>query len=198
MKRQLLALSTRPLVAATAQPWICRRCMAQGAVMPAAIQDFIAPSAAAQQTQELQPLGVLSNNTISQSRSTWKPSRSNAIKEATIQRLLTRQASSSVSEEDRTNRWLDILEWDLKHDLPSQYLMYINDDILTAKEKLQREQVYRWAMSGHVDGEGQPKENAREIKGVVISTGRMPRTVKVRIPGQRWEPKIKKVSCMHE
>jgi ribosomal protein S17 len=46
---------------------------------------------------------------------------------------------------------------------------------------------------------GREKEaalNARkhaDIVGVVVRTGRMDKTVSVRVPKQRWEPRIKKV-----
>lgn len=34
----------------------------------------------------------------------------------------------------------------------------------------------------------------KELVGVVVRTGRMDKTVTVRIPGRRWVPRIKKVS----
>ena len=37
----------------------------------------------------------------------------------------------------------------------------------------------------------------KEIVGVVVRTGRMDKTVTVRIPGQRWEKRLKKV-CLCE
>lgn len=46
----------------------------------------------------------------------------------------------------------------------------------------------------HTEKEQRAKtEEHREIVGVVVRSGKMDRTVTVRLPGQRWERKVGKV-----
>jgi small subunit ribosomal protein S17 len=39
------------------------------------------------------------------------------------------------------------------------------------------------------------RKSFRELHGVVVTAGLMQRTVKVRVGGQRWNGKLKKVPC---
>lgn len=71
----------------------------------------------------------------------------------------------------------DTLSKPLAHSIPVQYLQHSTSDALNPDEKVQREKA-----SKH-----------RPITGVVVSAGRMHKTVKVRVPGQEWNKKIGKV-----
>ena len=62
--------------------------------------------------------------------------------------------------------------------LPVQYLQHSTSDLLHEREKAQRVKT----------------EPHKPIVGVVVSAGKMKKTVKVRIPGLRWEKRIGKVS----
>lgn len=204
MKRRVLALSARALPSRTAQPWTCRRCLAQSAIATTTSSDFIAPPAVPQQSHDIpipttfaktavpsEPTPESSDGPISQPVSSGFDSTAEADFEA-------RFLDESLPKEyrDRRTALLPFLRRDIRHDLPSQYLTHVDPGALTAKEREQRRHLYKWAMAGHSNNQGEPKQdNAREIKGVVVSAGKMVRTVKVRIPGQRWEPRIKKVSC---
>ena len=64
--------------------------------------------------------------------------------------------------------------------IPPQYLIHSTSTILPEAEQAQREQ----AQAAH--------QNKRRV-GVVISAGKMDKTVKVRLPSQQWNSKIKKV-----
>jgi small subunit ribosomal protein S17 len=59
-----------------------------------------------------------------------------------------------------------------------QYLQHSTSDALHTDEKVQREKA---------------PPVTRRIVGVVVSAGRMHKTVKVRVPGQEWNRKIGKV-----
>lgn len=61
--------------------------------------------------------------------------------------------------------------------IPDQYLQHSTSPILHLEEKVQRETV-----SKH-----------KRIIGVVVSAGKMDKTVKVRLPTQRWNTRIHKV-----
>lgn len=61
--------------------------------------------------------------------------------------------------------------------IPPQHLEHSTVEWLHDNEKAQRDRT----------------RPHRKIVGVVVSTGKMAKTVKVRVPGQRWEPKIGKV-----
>ncbi|KAI7460347.1 glycosyl transferase, partial [Hortaea werneckii] len=71
-------------------------------------------------------------------------------------------------------------DWYLKkglpHAIPPQYLQHSTASHLAHEERLQREKT----------------QEHREILGVVVSSGKMDRTVKVRLPGQRFERKVGK------
>lgn len=64
--------------------------------------------------------------------------------------------------------------------IPFQYLVHSTSPILAKEERLAREQ----AKTAH-----KPKR----LVGVVVSSGKMHKTVKVRLPAQRWNNKIHKV-----
>lgn len=66
----------------------------------------------------------------------------------------------------------------LPQKIPIQYLQHSTSDLLHHHEKEQRER----APGPH-----------KEIVGVVVSAGKMDKTVKVRVPGQRWEARVGKV-----
>lgn len=61
--------------------------------------------------------------------------------------------------------------------LPDQYLSHVNAETLPISEQEQWEKV-----APH-----------KKIVGVVVSHGKMDKTVRVRVAGQRWNNKIKKV-----
>lgn len=65
----------------------------------------------------------------------------------------------------------------LGHRIPLQYLQHSTSHLLPELEKEQRSKV-----EGH-----------REIVGVVVSAGKMDKTVKVRVPKQVWNRRIRKV-----
>lgn len=65
-----------------------------------------------------------------------------------------------------------------QNDFPIQYLQHSTSELLDPALKERREKT-----TPH-----------RQIVGVVVSAGKMAKTVKVRVPGQRWEPRIGKVS----
>ena len=68
----------------------------------------------------------------------------------------------------------------LKHQIPTQYLQHSTDDRLNLAEKREREKT----------------DKHKEIKGVVVSAGLMDKTVRVRVPGERWNKKLAKVFHM--
>ena len=65
----------------------------------------------------------------------------------------------------------------LPHKLPVQYLQHSTSEILHQTEQAQREQTRKH----------------KRLVGVVVSAGRMEKTVKVKMPGQTWNKKIGKV-----
>lgn len=65
----------------------------------------------------------------------------------------------------------------LPQKIPMQYLQHSTAEHLAHTEKEQRAKT----------------EEHREIVGVVVRSGKMDRTVTVRLPGQRWERKVGKV-----
>ena len=65
----------------------------------------------------------------------------------------------------------------LPHRIPPQYLQHSTSDDLNSEEKKEREQA----------------EKHSEIRGVVVSAGLMDKTVRVRVPGRRWNKKLGKV-----
>ena len=69
----------------------------------------------------------------------------------------------------------------LPHAVPIQYLQHSTSHKLAGREKQVRETAV-----AH-----------RDIVGVVVSTGKMDKTVKVRIPGQTWNKRIGKVNNIH-
>lgn len=72
------------------------------------------------------------------------------------------------------NRWV---AEKLPHPVPIQYLQHTTSDKLSEEEQ-------EWRRKTPPHG---------QLVGVVVSAGKMDKTVKVRIPGQRWEKKIGKV-----
>ncbi|KAK5168961.1 uncharacterized protein LTR77_006270 [Saxophila tyrrhenica] len=66
--------------------------------------------------------------------------------------------------------------------IPDQYLAHSTSPILAAEERKQRETV-----QGH-----------KRLVGVVVSSGKMDKTVKVRLPKQRWNKRIHKYFATHE
>lgn len=71
-----------------------------------------------------------------------------------------------------------LLKKGLPHPIPTQLLQHSSSELLNPHEQEARARTV-----GH-----------REIVGVVVSAGKMNKTVKVRVAGQRWEKKIGKVS----
>jgi small subunit ribosomal protein S17 len=68
----------------------------------------------------------------------------------------------------------------LPHRIPQQYLQYSNSDLLHPIERAVRD-------------EAKQQLTHSDLRGVVVSSGKMDRTVKVRVPGQTWNRKIQKV-----
>ncbi|QIW95984.1 hypothetical protein AMS68_001502 [Peltaster fructicola] len=211
MKRPLLALSARVLPLRTAQSWTCRRCLAQSAVAPIVIDDFIAPPAVPQQSHDIPTpntfVRTTADTTAHQAAASTTTSHSSdaAVADPTTKahpvaqfEALFLDSSLPTAQQERRKQLLTLLRKDIQHDVPSQYLTHVHPGALTNKELEQREQLYKWAMTGHANDKGEPKtDRAREIKGVVVSAGKMDRTVKVRIPEQRWEPRIHKYYASH-
>ena len=79
----------------------------------------------------------------------------------------------------RTDRLLKV---PLPHPVPEQHLQH------TTADYLPEEQL--WARSR--------TRPHKKIVGVVVSAGKMDKTVKVRVAGQRWEPRIRKVRARLE
>lgn len=71
-----------------------------------------------------------------------------------------------------------ILSRQLPHRIPNQYLQHSTSEHLNPIEKTHRDEGV---------------EKHKEIRGVVVSAGLMDKTVRVRIPGRRWNKKIGKV-----
>ncbi|KAK3724478.1 hypothetical protein LTR37_001102 [Vermiconidia calcicola] len=69
----------------------------------------------------------------------------------------------------------------LPHRIPSQYLQNSTSEILHQNERAQREKI----------------RTHKTIRGVVVSAGKMDKTVKVRVPGQTWNGKIRKYFATH-
>lgn len=64
--------------------------------------------------------------------------------------------------------------------IPTQYLTHSTAEYLNDKEKEQREHT----------------KTHKKIEGVVVRSGRMDKTVTVRIAGQQYNKRIKKVGCI--
>lgn len=65
--------------------------------------------------------------------------------------------------------------------IPVQYLQHSTSEILPESEKAQREQTVQH----------------KKIIGVVVNSGKMDKTVTVRVGGQTWNKRIGKVGRMH-
>lgn len=76
-----------------------------------------------------------------------------------------------------TPRKNPILAAKLAHRIPSQYLQHSTSDDLNLEEKQDRDKA----------------KKHKEIRGVVVSAGMMDKTVRVRVPGRRWNRRIGKV-----
>lgn len=217
MKRRLLSLFAHSLPQTTTRP--CHRCLAQQASRFSTVQRLRVAQPA---NPDSTPLSRTNENADDRTdESIVEDSRTRvgsmpevsearnetlaidaehnknyrAEREATIRRLLMREHGTSPEDSERS-RLVSFLMSDLPHDIPSQYLMYVNPECLTRKEQSQRQHLITWALTGHVNKDGVLKEShARDIKGVVVSAGKMDRTVKVRVPKQVWQPRIKKVRC---
>ena len=62
--------------------------------------------------------------------------------------------------------------------IPPQYLQHSTSEILCPAERAQRDH---------------DRSLQRDIRGVVVSAGKMDKTVRVRVPGRKWNKKIGKV-----
>ncbi|KAF7197328.1 37S ribosomal protein S17, mitochondrial [Pseudocercospora fuligena] len=91
--------------------------------------------------------------------------------------LATQQSSLTASEKYSKGRTSELLSTQLpqKH-LPPQVLSHVNAESLPINEQEQWEKV----------------EPHKKIVGVVVSHGKMDKTVRVRIAAQRWNQRIKK------
>ena len=101
----------------------------------------------------------------------WICSRCLATQSATINSSSPPPSSSKANTREALSKRL-------AHDIPIQYLQHSTSNALHPEEQAQREKA----------------EAHRRIVGVVVSSGRMRKTVKVRIPGKEWNKKIGKVS----
>lgn len=80
--------------------------------------------------------------------------------------------------QDHLNKMNSLLSRRLPHRIHPQYLMHSTSDKLNAAAKAERD--------AHI-------EKHKDIRGVVVSAGLMDKTVRVRVPGKRWNKKIGKV-----
>lgn len=90
------------------------------------------------------------------------------------------QEATSVQTDAQTHLHpapLGLLKRVLPHSIRPQLLQHVDPEKLNGRER-------EAALNAQ-------KHN--EIVGVVVRTGRMEKTVSVRVPKQRWEPRIKKV-----
>lgn len=95
--------------------------------------------------------------------------------------LATQQSNSTPSEKYSKGRTSELLSTQLqqKH-LPPQVLSHVNAQSLPINEQEQWEKV----------------EPHKKIVGVVVSHGKMDKTVRVRVAAQRWNQRIKKVQYL--
>ena len=106
------------------------------------------------------------------------------------------KTATTPDPERRAALW-KTLKRELPHAIPPQYLFHVKRGVLPPRDRHEQKHLFKWALEGYSNVEGQRKsKHVREIKGVVVSAGKMDRTVKVRVPWQRWEQKIKKVSLI--
>ncbi len=77
----------------------------------------------------------------------------------------------------RLNKVDFFLKTPLPQTLPVQYLQHSTSDLLHASERAQRENV----------------EPHRRIVGVVVRSGKMDKTVTVRVPKKVWNKRVRKV-----
>lgn len=66
----------------------------------------------------------------------------------------------------------------MPHFVSPQYLQHVQPGMLHGEEAKRMQGL----------------QKHKELVGVVVRTGRMDKTVTVRIPGRRWEARVKKVS----
>lgn len=93
---------------------------------------------------------------------------------------ISERASATTTPPTRTPKDR-ILSRALPHRIPDQYLQHSTSDDLPEEEQKARAQTTK-----HQD-----------IRGVVVSTGLMDKTVRVRVPGRRWNGKVGKVCCIN-
>lgn len=88
-------------------------------------------------------------------------------------------ALSSPTAQQPRPRWVGLknLSQPLPHRLPPAYLRLCDPQALTPEEREHQKRV----------------PASKTIRGVVVSAGKMDKTVKMRVAGQRWNKKIGKV-----
>lgn len=131
---------------------------------------------------------IASTTTGMSQRALTLPLRTRGIQSAWIcRRCLATQAESIpslnseapiASQRPHRAQVTEVLSRRLPHNIPTQYLQHSRSEHLDPIEKAQRD--------SHI-------EKHKEIRGVVVSAGLMDKTVRVRVPGRRWNKKIGKV-----
>lgn len=187
MSRRALAAPIRQFSRPATKPWICRRCLntETSPSEPTILSELTAVSPPS-----------LTISSVTNNSSTTQDAKSRWVHSTKPLWFLRRfQVHDEMPEEERQRRQqlYYALKRGLPHRIPPQLLMYVQPTALTTVEKQEREHLLKWALPGHVNADLELK-GGREVKGVVVSAGKMDRTVKVRVPGQRWEPRVKKVS----
>ncbi|WPH04008.1 Hypothetical protein R9X50_00689200 [Acrodontium crateriforme] len=177
MSRRTILLPFRLASSVAPKPqtnqWVCRRCLST------------------------QPDGTIAAASITPiAQSTVTPASS-------VRSSATDASSDAISSYDPTlpaskrNYPLNKTDFNLKkalpHAVPLQYLQHSTSDVLAEKEKAQRE---KQRLQAQINGQKDPRKNL--LQGVVVSAGKMQKTVKVRIPTRRWEGRIGKYFSSHE
>lgn len=172
MSRRAVALPLRLVSSSQARKgqWICRRCLATAATTPSSINNH--PPGPPQKDGRPQPAYPTASET-----EYWPD---NVPVPSWYDPTLPREKRINPETKEiyplrKTDRFLKRPSGEI---IPIQYLQHSTSDLLPAQEKEQRARTV-----AH-----------KEIVGVVVSAGKMDKTVKVRVPGQRWEKKIGKVS----
>lgn len=201
MKHRVLSAIARPVVKNASQPWLCRRCLAQQAThannsnQTPLILDSKSLTPESRRDSSTTAATAPAQDTNGESLS---PQRRHKLtgKAKKRQLFLEGKLATTPDPERRAALWRT-LKQELPHAIPPQYLIHVRRSILPPKDRHEQQHLFKWALEGYSNGEGGRKsEHAREIKGVVVSAGKMDRTVKVKVPWQRWEQKIRKVSIV--
>jgi len=173
MSRRAVALPLRLVSSSQARngQWICRRCLATAAATPSSsINTHLTPGPPAKGDPPQLTYPKISETEY------WPD---NVPVPSWYDPSLPREKRINPETQEvyplrRSDRFLKRPSGEI---IPIQHLQHSTSELLPAQEKEQRARTV-----AHKD-----------IVGVVVSAGKMDKTVKVRVPGQRWEKKIGKV-----